>query len=327
MKNKFTLYLLLLSAIIVTSCTDKKKPQRYITESSGNINSISLVADNLVWEGSVGETVREIFAAPLLGLPQDEPIFSIRQIPEQVFDGFATKNRLILKLERTDSTGITYLKDVYAKPQTVVLIKGQSDKELINLLNEHQQKIINAFNKEEVNEKLRRINKSLLTDEQMEQDLGFKIDIPSAYRIALSEDNFYWVRKSLTNTMTMDFMFYQVPMETIRQGDSAIVDIVRMRDSITKYKIPGEDGMIMSTEDAYTPSLFETSIDGHMAFETRGMWEIKGEYMAGPFINYAIKDQTNNRYIIAEGYVYAPSLNKREYIFEQEAIIKSMQIK
>ncbi|MEM1002488.1 MAG: DUF4837 family protein [Bacteroidota bacterium] len=323
MQHKYIIYLFLF--IFLASCnSDKKKPERYITESSGNINGISLVADNLVWEGLVGEKVREIFAAPLLGLPQDEPIFNIRQIPEQVFDGFATKNRLILKIEKRDSTAVSFLKDVYAKPQTVVLLVGQTDEELISQLVNNKDRIINEFNKQEVKEKRRRINKSLLNDVAMEQALKFKIDIPSAYRIALNEDNFYWVRKSLTNTMTMDFMFYDVPMNTIRDGDSAIIDIVRLRDSISKSRIPGEDGMIMSTEDAYIPSMFETSIDGHMAYETRGMWEIKGEYMAGPFINYAIKDEANNRFIIAEGYVYAPSLNKREYIFEQEAIIKSI---
>lgn len=324
MQNKYILYLLL--GLLTASCSSDKNKDRYIAESSGNINGISLVADNLVWEGEVGETVRGIFAAPLLGLPQDEPIFSIRQIPEQVFDGFATKNRLILKLEKSDSVSTSYLEDVYAKPQTVVLITGRTDADLIAELKSNSNRIISEFNKQEVKEKRRRINKSLLLDEEMEQVLKFKIDIPSAYRIALKEDDFYWIRKSLTNTMTMDFMFYEVPLNTIREGDSTIVDIVRLRDSILASKIPGEDGIIMSTEDAYTPSLFETNIDGHLAYETRGMWEIKGEYMAGPFINYAIKDEANNRFIIAEGYVYAPSLNKREYIFEQEAIIKSITL-
>ena len=324
MQNKYILYLLL--GLLTASCSSDKNKDRYIAESSGNINGISLVADNLVWEGEVGETVRGIFAAPLLGLPQDEPIFSIRQIPEQVFDGFATKNRLILKLEKSDSVSTSYIEDVYAKPQTVVLITGRTDADLIAELKSNSNRIISEFNKQEVKEKRRRINKSLLLDEEMEQVLKFKIDIPSAYRIALKEDDFYWIRKSLTNTMTMDFMFYEVPINTIREGDSTIVDIVRLRDSILASKIPGEDGIIMSTEDAYTPALFETTIDGHLAYETRGMWEIKGEYMAGPFINYAIKDEANNRFIIAEGYVYAPSLNKREYIFEQEAIIKSITL-
>ena len=49
--------------------------------------------------------------------------------------------------------------------------------------------------------------------------------------------------------------------------------------------------------------------------------------MGGPFVNYAIEDKVNNRYLVAEGYVYAPSLDKREYVFELEAIIKSIKIK
>ena len=49
--------------------------------------------------------------------------------------------------------------------------------------------------------------------------------------------------------------------------------------------------------------------------------------MGGPFINYAIEDKINNRYLVAEGYVYAPSLDKRQNIFELEAIIKSIKIK
>lgn len=318
---------IVLVVMLLFSCSEKEKGKRYLSSSSGNINSISLVADNLFWEGSLGEVVREIFAAPLVGLPQDEPIFSIRQMPPQVFNDFATKNRLILKIEKADTSAITIARNVYAKPQTFALVQGKTETEIGQLLRANSAAIIEAFNQEEVSEKLRRINKSLLKDEQMETDLKFKIDIPSAYRIAKSEKDFYWLRKSLTNSMTMDFMFYSVPLSAIRSGDSAIVDIVRMRDSIIEMKIPGEDGIVMSTEDAYTPSLFETTIDGLKAYETRGMWEIKGQYMAGPFINYAIEDRANNRYLIAEGYVYAPSLAKREYIFEEEAILKSIRIK
>ena len=49
--------------------------------------------------------------------------------------------------------------------------------------------------------------------------------------------------------------------------------------------------------------------------------------MSGPFINYWIEDKANERYLIAEGFVYAPSVGKRDYIFELEAIIQSISIK
>jgi len=61
--------------------------------------------------------------------------------------------------------------------------------------------------------------------------------------------------------------------------------------------------------------------------ETRGQWEVKNDFMAGPFLNYTILDAKNNRLIVFEGFTYAPSVNKREFIFELEAIAKSMVIK
>ena len=45
--------------------------------------------------------------------------------------------------------------------------------------------------------------------------------------------------------------------------------------------------------------------------------------MAGPFVNYMIEDNTNNRWLVIEGFVFAPSVNKRDYMFELETIIKS----
>ena len=49
--------------------------------------------------------------------------------------------------------------------------------------------------------------------------------------------------------------------------------------------------------------------------------------MAGPFLTYLIEDKINNRYLVADGYVYAPSLSKRDLVFELESIIKSIKIK
>ena len=83
----------------------------------------------------------------------------------------------------------------------------------------------------------------------------------------------------------------------------------------------------MITEDAYTPYLYETTVDGKPAYETKGIWDVKNAFMSGPFINYAIEDKANNRYVVIEGYVFAPSVEKRNNIFELESIIKSIRIK
>jgi hypothetical protein len=83
----------------------------------------------------------------------------------------------------------------------------------------------------------------------------------------------------------------------------------------------------MITEEAYTPFTSEVVLDGKKTFETRGKWEVKNDFMAGPFLNYSVVDKKNNRIIVFEGFTYAPSVNKRAFLFELEAIAKSMKIK
>ncbi|WP_179337504.1 DUF4837 family protein [Winogradskyella ludwigii] len=318
-----------LFCMLLLACGDKKEKDTtiYLPASNGNLNTISVVADNVVWEDKVGENIRHIFAAPLNGLPTEEPMFNMRQIPTQVFDGFAARSRIVLKIEKGNVEATTKIvHEAFAKPQTVVVVGGKTDQDIIAQLEENKAKIIDAFTKEEVKEKQRRIKLSLLKDEVMENKLGITINIPSVYRITKDEDNFFWIRKNLSNSKTMELMFYEVPFETISKGDSTIMDIVKMRDEITKTKIPGEDGIYMAVEDSYAPSMFKTIIDNKPAYEVRGMWLMQGFTMAGPFITYAIEDKINNRYLIADGYVYAPSLEKRDYIFELESIIKSIKI-
>ncbi len=49
--------------------------------------------------------------------------------------------------------------------------------------------------------------------------------------------------------------------------------------------------------------------------------------MAGPFLNYTVVDKSNNRLVVVEGFAYAPATNKRDYMFELEAILKTLKIK
>ena len=47
--------------------------------------------------------------------------------------------------------------------------------------------------------------------------------------------------------------------------------------------------------------------------------------MNGPFINYAVRDDKNNSYLIIEGFIYSPSSPKRDLIVELESIIRSAE--
>lgn len=317
---------LVLSIFTLVGC-QSNNGEIVLSRSSGNINNLSVVVDNDLWEGSIGESIRNVIGAPLYGLPQDEPLFTMRQMPTVVFSDFARKNRTVLKIEKGKDADTKFYENAYAKPQKIVVISGQTNQEIIDQIEAKSEKIISIFKAEEIKEKQRRFSQSLHKNNNIEQALGLTIDFPSPYRVAKEDNKFFWLRREI-KTGTMNFLVYEVPLDKIRENDDAINDVIAIRDSIGKTHIPGPlEGTYMITEEAYTPFLSNTSIDNKPTFETRSTWEVKEAYMAGPFLNYAIKDEINQRFIVFEGFAFAPSVEKRDYMFELEAIAKSIKIK
>ena len=119
MKQKaFILFFLAL----LLSCSDSN--QKLLPNSSGNINNISVVSSEDIWQGKVGEVIRENFAIPIYGLPQIEPVFSLSHIPSKIFTGFATKSRTILKIDISETEGVFNFKNTYASTRNSTTQRG-----------------------------------------------------------------------------------------------------------------------------------------------------------------------------------------------------------
>ncbi|MFD0932344.1 DUF4837 family protein [Psychroflexus salinarum] len=308
--------------ISIYSCNESKT-SAYKSESSGNLNQLNVVIINEDWQDSIGEHIREIFAADALGLPQQEPLHALNQIPPTAFNGFARKNRTFLKIEKSKQTGHQILIDSFAKPQVGIAITGPNPKSIITELEENKEKFLDLLEETELKEKRRRMRKAPNQVDVLKKSLGISMLFPSAYRYAKQEDDFFWMRKDIKNG-SMELLAYEVPISTIEKNDDIIANVIKMRDSVGEKHIPGPtEDTHMITEEAYAPYLFETEIDGKFAYEIKGTWEVKGFFMAGPFVTYAVKDEKNDRYVILEGFVFKPSSSKRLQMFEIEAILKS----
>lgn len=321
------LYIALLSLFILTSCNESgKKDSSLLPNSVGNINRLQVITSNGLWNGIVGEAIRNQFAAPVDGLPQDEPLFSMNQMLPEAFTGFARSSRIFLYVAIGDEDKATLATDEYAKPQSGGIIKATSEEKLVELINQNAPKLIAAFHKTEIKERQRRTLVSLMNTDSLTKVMGVSLKVPSAYRIAKATDSFFWLRKDLKDGTT-NILVYQVPLNMIHNDSTAVADIIKIRDSIGSKLLPVEDDGQFVTEDDYAPYLFKTKLDGHFAYETKGTWEVKGAWMGGPFLNYAVRDEKNQRYIILEGFSYAPSVRKRDLQFELESILETAKIK
>ena len=307
--------IILFFLIIILSCSDNQ--ENLLPASSGNINNISVVTNDELWEGAVGEVIRENFGRPIYGLPQIEPIFSLSHIPSKVFSGFATKSRTILKVDISENEGVFNFKNTYASPQRIIQITANSPDKIIEIINENLNSIYSTMYFNEIQEKQRRISKNLNKTKAVINNTGVSLKFPSAYRVAKADTNFVWIRRDI-ETGSVNLFIH-------RQTNLTEQSIIEKRDSISKIYIPGPiENTYMSTDLIYTPNTQEINVGGKQVFETRGLWEIESQFMAGPFLNFQIK-LGDDDYIMLDGFVYSPGSTKREYIFELEAIMRSLK--
>ena len=307
--------IILFFLITALSCSDNQ--QKLLPASSGNINNISVVTSDELWEGAVGEVIRENFGRPIYGLPQIEPIFSLSHIPSKVFSGFATKSRTILKIDVSENEGVFNFKNTYASPQRIIQVTANSPDKIIEIINENLNSIYSTMYFNEIQEKQRRISKNLNKTEAIKNSTGVSLKFPSAYRVAKADTNFVWIRRDI-ETGSVNLFIH-------RQRNLTEQSIIEKRDSISKIYIPGPvENTYMSTDLIYTPNTQQINVGGKQVFETRGLWEIEGQFMAGPFLNFQIK-LGDNDFIMLDGFVYSPGSTKREYIFELEAIMRSLK--
>ncbi|WP_339626171.1 DUF4837 family protein [uncultured Maribacter sp.] len=309
------------------ACKEEGKAD-YLPESVGAMNTLTIVIDNELWKSSVGDAIRENYTAAAQGLTWDEALFSVTQIPQQIFSGSIRNTSSVLYVMQ-DSLNLAHMKsNMYSKPQKVGVIKGRNKQELIDNINKTSAEFIKDFKTLEISKAQKRFEKSLNKEKALVDKFNISMKIPSIYRVGREEDNFVWISREIQKG-NMNIIAYTMPENGFQNDSTFAQDIIRMRDSIGDLFIKGSDvagkNNHMITEKAFTPYVFPAEVSGKKAAEVRGIWEMSAYPMAGPFLTYIINDKENNRKLILEGFVFAPATKKRDYMFELEAILKSVR--
>ncbi len=309
--------------IFSLSCTTNDKVT--LKDSMGRINSPVIVIDNSEWLGKPGDALRDIIGAPVLGLPQEENQFSVTQTPVKAFKTIFKTSRNLLLVGYDDEDSYMVKTNLYASPQLVMTILGKDEASLLAQIEKHKKDIIDVFKQADIKIYQKKLAQSLLQNDTIQtlKNLNISMAIPSDYRRVDDTGDFLWLRKHIDKG-EMNLIAYQLPLKEEEDIENSIA---AERDTIGKKYIPGpSDGSYMITEAAYSPHIMPTELNKLSAFETRGKWEVKNDFMAGPFLNYTVIDKANNRLLVFEGFTYAPNADKRDYMFELEAIIKTLKI-
>jgi hypothetical protein len=320
---KISILLLVLTSIFI-SCDDLN--ERVLPAISGKSGDLLVVADSNYWNNETGKAIQEIFSKEQEGLPQREALFNIIKIPHRSFARIfhTMRNIIMVEIKPGEKTKINITKDVWAKTQLVITVTAPNDKIAAQTLQKNGATLLAYFNDKEV-ERLQikyKSNTNSKNAKYLEKKYNLKINIDDLYIVAKEEKDFIWLRKEKSvgeHPVSQGIIIYTYPY--ISDSTFEVNNLVSKRNTLTKEHVKGgAENSYMQTYLEYVPKEKEFNLKGIYVKELRGLWQMQGDFMGGPFISYSMVDEQRNRVITIDGYVYAPKFDKREFIRELEAL-------
>lgn len=296
-----------------------------LPSANGGILDILVVAEDKVWNGTAGRAFQSHFTAMTYGLPQPEPLYTVRQVNPREFSELLQRTRYVVSLAVDDSAYYQVQKDLWARGQLVAFIQAEDELALRKMILKNNSALEDLIANREA-ERLTKKLKPLSLKEYPEffEKHNLKLDIPRDFTISVAEEDLvvYW--KSTTRSDNGIIIYVGELPE-----DEAIIgnNIIPLRDSLTKLYVPGSrEGSYMVVEDLIKPQINATEFQGRFALETRGLWRTVGDLMGGPFVSFTIYDEKNGRLIYIDTFMLAPDKKKRKSLFELESLIRTLDL-
>lgn len=270
--------------------------------------------------------VGNILSRDVAGLPQPEPLFDVSLTDSLHFNQTEklARNIVVVNVDsgQFTRTRIRFEKNVWARPQLVVYINTPSRSGLQAELPSLSNGLVNLMVRFEMNVRISLLAASSNADAEAIVDsmFGCSIKIPTDMKAGKRGHDFIWLSDNAPGGM-QNICVYSYP-----GMDLSAQKALSARDSVMKENIPGEmPGMYMRTS---TPTVISgTTVEhGRTIMKTRGLWEMEGDAMGGPFVAHAIVDSLRRRIVVAEGFVYAPEMKKRNLIRQLEASLYTLKL-
>lgn len=324
--------LMLIAAL--NSCDDEISSGKKATGGTSEILVVTSTPEQ--WQGFLGDSIQSTFGQYIDALPQPEPLFDILNASVKKFENnpLYASHSLILVLNNDTAqqkAPIDVVRNKWATPQIIITLTAPNDSALLSLITEYSGAIIELFRKNQFERTRALFELSPNRDIETQLKTTFSIDvrIPGSFNLATKTNNFMWLRQSISRKKQdtdLGLIFYTQPYNDTAQF--GMRHIIRMRDSIGALYIKGptEGSFMTSSTDIIRP-IRKVSDDKELGYMviTKGLWIIKKDFMGGPFVTYTLYNKKANTILTAEGFVYNPNGEKRNFIVQLESILNGIR--
>lgn len=321
----FAVILVLLTAV---SCRQKSGSSGIKVDnfSTGKAGEMILAIDTNYWSKAAVKAIYEVIQQPQPAINQIEPMFDVIQCSNADYKASFMRHRNIVQFDyNPDYAGNTFeiSRNPITSPQILVKIRGNQQDSCLALFLAHQDEIVEAMYANDIarlQNAHRKLNNPVI-EKKIKEKFGLSMTIPDGYFVGREEEDFLWL---CFRTPKNDrfVMLYKSP-----RYDLTKENIVAERDRITKAYIQGAVAgayPLVANIEGY-PMAQNLQIRYHNGMELRGLWETVRDKMGGPFYSFTQVSPDSTTCITVDGFVYAPQEEKRDYLREVEAIVKSIQ--
>ena len=258
--------------------------------------------------------------ADVEGLPQSEPSFDVLMTDSATSIDLLARNVVRVSIDslRYSRTHIRYDQDVNASPQLMVYIHTPSAKalrqelpplggRLRQLLTQAEMKRAQTFLNEKHNDEAERM---------IEKMFRVKMHIPANLTLSKRGERFLWFSNQSAEAQRCICLYEMNPYPA---------QDMSKRDSVMRCNIKGEtDSMYMRTVANTATAYKQKRANGQEEYIVRGLWEMYGDAMGGPFVQRIIPTESQ-RTIVCEAFVFAPGMSKRNLIRQLEAVLMTLE--
>lgn len=326
----FIIFSISMGMSLLFSCKDSGGGKSMLQSITGSTNELMVVMPKELWNGSIGDTIKQFFGQEQAGLPQREPIFDLINLPPSNFERNARAHRNILLVSinnRVDTASLVHFDSPWARTQKIFKISAPNAEAFYKIFDANKEKMMGVYLKAERDRLISVYKKT--ANEKIFQLFKNKYDMllycPGGYVINKDTNDFVWISME-TKVDSRGVVFFQKPYESQSQLNYQVI-LDQVNEELGKY-IPGPRDSTWMALDMITPMTAATyQYEGkYYAMLIKGLWITENDFMGGPFVLNVVLDEKNNRVIYMMGYVYAPDDFKRNMVRQVESILYSMQL-
>ena len=247
------------------------------------------------------------------GLPQSEPQWDVSSVRASAFDASlkVARNIVVVKTSPAlySSVRVRYERNVWADPQLVVTVTAPTARMIGDSISSVAPTLLRLLGRAEMRRALSllRTHRNVKAERMVDSMFHIRMWIPLDMTACRKGKDFLWLSNNSPTVMN-NLVVYRTPSRA---------DFIACRDSALGRNIKGEtDRMQMTT---VAPTVMQNK--GATFF--RGLWEMEGDNMGGPFVSRRVPEAHGKGNVILEGFVFAPAKNKRNAIRQLEAALYS----